>query len=158
MERSAEISVCGQYRYALRRIWDSNEPSVLFIALNPSTADAHLDDSTLRRCIKFAATWGYGGVTMANLFAFRATSPKVLRRVADPVGPENDMWLDELTTAAKAVVAAWGNLGRLHDRAAIVSRRLGKLYCLERTVSGAPKHPLYVRGTANLTAWDSLTR
>ncbi|GHX72979.1 hypothetical protein VCSRO16_3593 [Vibrio cholerae] len=73
MKNTAELSKCRKYRYALWRTWDSDKPFAMFIGLNPSTADEKNDDPTLRRCINFAKSWGYGGVCMANLFAFRAT-------------------------------------------------------------------------------------
>ena len=71
IRRNAELSACGKYRYRLSRIWDDKKPLVLFIMLNPSTADAEQDDPTIRRCIAFAKNWGYGGFMAGNLFAFR---------------------------------------------------------------------------------------
>jgi len=153
MQHHAELSACGNYRYAISRVWDSQLSRVLFICLNPSTADADLDDPSLRRCIRFAQAWGYGGVVMGNLFAFRATRPRVLSDVQDPIGPENDRWLTRLRAASEVAVAAWGNRGALQDRARIVTARPGKLYCLGRTASGAPRHPLYVSGTTQLQNW-----
>jgi hypothetical protein len=150
----AEISVCGNYRYALRRGWNGGLPPILFIGLNPSTADAELDDPTLRRCRSFAQSWGYGTVVMANLFAYRATNPRVLRQVLDPMGPDNDHWLARLRDETEIAVAAWGQHGDLHGRGQLVAERLGKLYCLGRTRTGAPRHPLYVRRTAELLPWS----
>lgn len=155
VQRGAVISECGNYRYAITRLWDVQIPGLLFIGLNPSTADADSDDPTLRRCMRFAESWGYGGVIMANLFAFRATNPGVLRQVPDPVGPDNDHWLGRLRAETELAVAAWGHSGTLHDRAHSVAGRLGKLYCLGRTKTGAPRHPLYVRGTAQLLEWTA---
>ena len=68
--KGAELSICRCYRYSLWRLWDTSIPSVLFIGLNPSTADEHEDDPTLSKCMQYAANWGYGGVYIANLFAF----------------------------------------------------------------------------------------
>jgi hypothetical protein len=153
VQGSAKISACGQYRYALTRTWNSRLPSLLFIGLNPSVADAGLDDPTLRKCIRFAEGWKYGGLILANLFAFRATKPAMLRQVADPVGPENDEWLTRLRTMTEVAVAAWGHHGGLYDRAQIVTARLGKMYCLGRTKAGAPRHPLYVPSSAVLLEW-----
>jgi hypothetical protein len=153
MECGAEISGCGLYRYALWRIWEPTRPRALFIGLNPSTADASADDPTLRRCMAFARGWGFGGVALANLFAFRSTSPRVLRQVADPVGPLNDEWLHRLRSEVDRAIAAWGNHGRLLGRAAEVAGWLPGLECLGRTVRGAPKHPLYVPGTTGLQGW-----
>jgi hypothetical protein len=92
---------------------------------------------------------------MANLFAFRATSPRVLTQVSDPVGPMNDYWLDRLRNEVDHAVAAWGNHGRLLGRASEVSRRLRRLECLGCTVKGAPRHPLYVHGTKSMETWTA---
>ena len=89
--QSADFSACGTYRYALRRIWLPAAPQVLFIGLNPSTADEKSDDPTIRRCLGFARSWGYGGLIVANLFAYRATAPSALREARDPIGPLNDL-------------------------------------------------------------------
>ena len=153
MERDAHISACGKYRYALERIWDRELPTVLFIGLNPSVADGKVDDPTLNRCMRFGRAWGYGAVVMGNLFAFRATNPKELTRVSDPVGPENDEWLMRLRSGVELAVAAWGYRGALHDRAARVAESMGKLHCLGTTRSGAPRHPLYVRAVTRFVPW-----
>ena len=97
MKSGAELSEDQdrKYRYALWRIWDENKPYVLFIGLNPSTADETKDDPTVRRCIGFTQSWKkYGGVYLANLFAYRATNPRELEVVADPIGPGNDECVD----------------------------------------------------------------
>lgn len=78
--QSADFSACGTYRYALRKIWLPAAPQVLFIGLNPSTADEKSDDPTIRRCLGFARSWGYGGLIVANLFAYRTTAPQLCVR------------------------------------------------------------------------------
>ena len=142
----------GVYRYLLWRKWDRSRPSVAFVLLNPSTADATADDPTIRRCIGFARGWGFGGMEVANLFAFRATTPRLLGSAIDPVGPENDRHLRELAARAEHVVVAWGNGGALFGRAAAVLPLFEgrELYCLGVTKAGAPRHPLYVRGDSEL--------
>ena len=139
----AELDSDRKYRYALWRIWDEEKPWVLFIGLNPSTADEAVNDSTLNKCIHFAASWGYGGVYMANLFAYRATDPAIMKRAEEPVGNENDAWLDRLCKEAGLVVAAWGNDGGHLGRSDIIRARYGDLKCLHMNASGEPAHPLY---------------
>ena len=92
MERSANFSRCRRYRYALWRRWAPGDDYGLLVGLNPSTADHRRDDPTIRRCIGFARDWGYSGLCVANLFAFRATYPRDLFAADDPVGPRNDAW------------------------------------------------------------------
>ena len=87
MERSANFSRCRRYRYALWRRWAPGDDYVLLVGLNPSTADHRRDDPTIRRCIGFARDWGYSGLCVANLFAFRATYPRDLFAADDPVAP-----------------------------------------------------------------------
>lgn len=139
----AAFSDCRRYRYALWRSWDEALPRVMFIGLNPSTADENKDDPTLRRCMGFARAWGYGSVGNGNLFAYRATDPKAMLAAPDPVGPDNDRWLRRLAEEADLVVAAWGNHGIHLGRSAAVSELLPKLHCLAVNRSGEPAHPLY---------------
>ena len=151
MKSSALISRCGHYRYWLKREWDDQRPPCVFVGLNPSTADAQRDDPTLRRCIGFAQDWGFGGLTLVNLFAFRATDPAVLKKVQDPIGPRTDYWLRRICGETADIIAAWGNMGAMAQLGARpvrrdqwFERRFGPLLCLGTTQSGAPRHPLYV--------------
>jgi hypothetical protein len=149
---AAFISRCGTYRYALWRRWGP-EPQVLFVMLNPSTADGRNDDPTIRRCIGFAMSWGFGGVAVGNLFAFRTPSPGVLRQASQPVGRSNDRWLQRLAAESSRVIAAWGNHGSLMDRDEQVCALLGPLYVLSLTQRGQPRHPLYVPASARSSLW-----
>jgi hypothetical protein len=148
----AVISDCGRYRYVLTRRWDSAAYALPIIMLNPSTADASIDDPTIRRCIGFAKREGFGGITVTNLFAFRATSPADMKAAADPYGPDGSKWLERALAFASEerlpVLAAWGTHGgfRERDQSLIISARGwdARLVCLGTTKGGYPKHPLYV--------------
>ena len=142
----AEFSDCGRYRYKLWRKWDGARPAVMFIMLNPATADAARNDPTIRRCIGFARDWGYGGVRVGNLFAWRTPYPEVLRSVADPIGRDNDDALHEMADGAALVVAAWGVHGAWRGRADAVRQQFAhRLHALGLTKSGEPAHPLRLR-------------
>jgi hypothetical protein len=147
MKSSAILSSCGAYRYALRRTWDASQPVVLFIGLNPSTADAENDDATSRVCIGYARAWGFGTLLIGNLFAYRSREPAALRQVADPVGPVNDMHLERLQSKASLVVCAWGEAGALRDRDRHVLDLIARPHCLVQLKSGRPGHPLYKRAS-----------
>lgn len=150
IDYGAEFSPCELYRYSLLRQWQAGPDMCMFIGLNPSTATATTDDPTIRRCIRFAHSWGYDGLFMANIFAFRSTDPGRLRREIDPIGPDNDCHIQAMMAKSGLIIAAWGNHGILHDRAAAVRQLLpaGKrLHCLGRNQSGEPKHPLYLAKT-----------
>ena len=95
-----------EFRYSLDRTWNSDIDRVLFIMLNPGTADAKVDDATIRRCMSFTARWGKGGIVVGNLFTLRSTNPKELFGHRDPVGPEDDGHLERLAGECEAVVAA----------------------------------------------------
>jgi hypothetical protein len=157
MKMDACISGCGTYRYALWRCWGSG-PQVLFVMLNPSTADHQHDDPTIRRCIGFAARWGYGAVAVGNLFAFRTPSPRVLKRAACPVGRANDRWLQRLAAESSCVIAAWGNEGTFLGRDAQVRDLLKPLHALALTRQGQPRHPLYLPSGLKPALWHSSPR
>lgn len=144
MTGDAVISSCGQYRYVLSREIGSFGLDVVFVMLNPSTADATLNDPTIRRCMDFARQFGAKQLTVVNLFALRATDPKVLRSHPDPVGPENDKYIDAAISSADLSIAAWGTHGVLNGRESEVAGRYPNLRCLGITKDGHPKHPLYL--------------
>jgi hypothetical protein len=162
--RGAVISEDGVYRYSLVRrwAWGLDVRPAHFIMLNPSTADAELDDPTIRRCVGFARALGCGGIVVANLYAYRATRPADLWRAADPVGPRNDHILRELAARTAAtgapLIAAWGARVRpdrveavLHLLEAAGARDL--LTALGVTKDGAPRHPLYLPSSARPEQW-----
>lgn len=145
-EPAAIISADSQYRYLLKREWGQSGKKIVFIGLNPSTADATNDDPTIRRCVRFAKAWGGTSLWMINLFAFRSTDPRGLLSATDPIGPENDVWLDRIIRMSDLTVAAWGNNGKLRNRGLIVEQRFaGSLHMLGMTDKGEPRHPLYIR-------------
>jgi len=145
LDAGAELSKCRRYRYSLWRLWDSSKPYVLFVGLNPSTADEYEDDPTLSKCMQYATNWGYGGVYMANLFAFRATQPEDLFKADKPIGDKNDDWIRRLNNKVAMTVAAWGNHGLFMGRSSDVKPQLKSLYFLKLNKTGEPAHPLYLR-------------
>lgn len=140
------FSTCRTYRYTLWREWIGGDGYAMFIGLNPSTADESTDDPTIRRCIAFAKSWGYAGLCMANLFAFRATDPKAMLKASDPVGPDNDSYLQRLSQGAGVVIAAWGAHGTHNGRDRTVRALITNLHYLRLTKDGHPGHPLYLPG------------
>ena len=135
---SATADISGDYRYSLTRVWDEALPTITFVLLNPSTADAQQLDPTLRRCVSFAKREGYGGMVILNLYAFRTKSPKLMKAAADPVGPENDR---VLAGATGTVVAGWGNIAD-PERVAQAVALLPPLHALGINEGGQPTHPL----------------
>ncbi len=152
LQSNAIISDCGLYRYRLSRLWDRQAGQVVFIMLNPSTADAEKDDPTIRRCMGFARAWGFGGIDVVNLFAARCTDPDELRNFADPIGPDNDAHLYEAARYGKRFVAAWGahEVGQRSEQVLAIFRSFGQVECLGLTKQGRPRHPLYARGDSRL--------
>jgi hypothetical protein len=149
MDRDALFDPTGNYRYLLRRIWDGYGPLIVFVMLNPSTADAYRDDPTIRRCMGLSRSWGFGRLEVVNLFGFLTPYPRTLTTIPDPIGPENDAHMLEAVTRGEAVVAAWGNAGAILDRGPDVLPHLARtarapLQCLGLTRAGHPRHPLYV--------------
>ncbi|MCW8886615.1 MAG: DUF1643 domain-containing protein [Motiliproteus sp.] len=137
------FSPCGEYRYLFKQQWDQSKPWVMFIGLNPTEIDPIKLNATLRRCIVYAKDWQYGGICMANLFAALAATPEILRTHPDPVGTDNNHWLEKLSGEAGLIIAAWGNDGCYLDRGQDVRKQLNNLHCLKINQSGEPAHPLY---------------
>ena len=149
IQRSADLSPCRTWRYTLKRMWDDSKPVVMFILLNPSTADETEDDPTLRRGMGYARDWGCGGVTFCNLFAVRTPDPKIMKRAQDPVGSKNDHWIVRQAKTAWKIILAWGAHGgyRGRDSEVVHLLRHYDLYCLGLTKQGHPKHILYLSRT-----------
>lgn len=156
----AVISECGLYRYRLWRRWGPG-PQVLWIMLNPSTADAYTDDPTIRRCAGFTRAWGCDGFEVVNLFARRATNPRSLHRLADPYGPLNAHQLRISTADQWAhIVAAWGAAAAampidLWGAEGNIRYLVDTIECLGTTKAGHPKHPLYLPKNTSLRPWSS---
>ncbi len=142
------ISSCAKYRYTLVRQWQPGNHCLSWILLNPSEADATLDDPTIRRCKAFAQRWGYDGIHVANLFAWRDKDRSQLRKVSDPVGPENDRYILDVARSSDKVILGWGESGRLLGRSEAVIKLLFDAgitpYALAVNKSKAPRHPLYI--------------
>ena len=153
IERTATFSPCRTWRYSLWRRWAPGDYA-MFIGLNPSTADETQDDPTVRRCIRYAQSWGYGALYMTNIFAFRATDPRVMKRFDDPIGPKNDTALIRLSADAGIVIAAWGTHGEHLGRVDAVRRFLHRMHVLKLTKGGHPCHPLYLKADLKPQHWD----
>jgi hypothetical protein len=143
MKRDAVISKCGKYRYSLVREWDESKGKVLFIMLNPSIADAEVDDPTIKRCISFSKNWGYGGLMVANLFAYITPYPKELFAYKYPEGNNNRKYIEQMMRKCEIVICAWGkNQGSPPE----YLKKLSDLYYLKLLSDGKTAgHPLYLK-------------
>jgi hypothetical protein len=143
----AVLSPCEKYRYELWREWDKSKPCVMFVMLNPSTADALKDDPTIRRCMNFAKNWGYGSIKVGNIFAFRSSNPKDLKVPSTELdyfhADQNAQYLNKMAYESKTVICAWGNPPI--DFVSPLSG-LSKLCHLGLTKKNNPRHPLYLKG------------
>lgn len=156
--------ILGEHRLWLSRAWGAQpaERFVLWVMLNPSTADAEIDDPTIRRCIGFTRSWGYDALVVVNLYSLRTPDPRAVWRHPKPVHLLNDAEIDRLARVADRVVAAWGAAGgarfALEERAARVTEivsRYRPLVCLGTSLGGAPRHPLYVRADVAVEPWPA---
>jgi hypothetical protein len=145
IEKGAVLSSCKTYRYQLWRIWDDTKPKVMFLMLNPSTADANEDDATIRKCTRYAARWGYGGFYVGNLYGFRSKDRSVLKSVLNPIGKDNEMNLLELSKKCDKIVCAWGNEEGRPERIFSKFKNLHYLK-INKDKENSPSHPLYLNG------------
>jgi hypothetical protein len=145
----AIFSDCKSYRFVLERTWDYDGLGLLFIMLNPSTADEIKTDPTIERCERRAKALGFGSLRVCNIFAYRATDPMVMKSVEDPIGgEENDSWIRACSTWSDVIICAWGCHGSHRGRGEQVESMLREsveaAFHLGINKGGAPKHPLYV--------------
>lgn len=154
VDKGAAFSDCRKYRYALWRIWDENKPMVMFIGLNPSTANEHTDDATIRRVQSFARQWGFGGVYMCNCFAFISTNPDDLKDFGNTA--QNDFWLYQCEKKCSQITFAWGNFDIVKEvgRDVELTAMFPNSKALIKNKNGSPRHPLYVPSTVKLVEWQ----
>lgn len=154
MNSGAQFSECRKYRYALWRIWDSSKPAVMFIGLNPSTADETANDPTIKRVISITKNLGYGGVVMCNCFPFISTNPANLQDSGNL--DLNNITLIEWGRYCKDVVFAWGNfkivIATGRDKA--LFRQFPNAMALHINANGSPKHPLYCKQSSQLVKFN----
>lgn len=154
----ADFSECGLYRYNLTRTWDKSGPTFTYIGLNPSYANEEKNDNTTTRNLKRAIETGAGSYIAVNLFAFIATNPKNMKAAAEPVGPRNESAIIDAVQKSKWVLLGWGVHGVHRERNIEVIEMLRpygrRLYYLEMTKDGHPKHPLYIRAKEDLKPFD----
>lgn len=163
VDKTAVLSACHKYRYQLTRHVNSGGKMFGFIGVNPSTADARVEDHTTKKWLGFVQRWGGKGYHTVNLFAFRATNVEELANVTDPVGAENDRYIDDFIRTCDVLVPCWGSLAKVpkqhRERAADVLSRLRKsgkpVHHLGLTRGGQPKHPLLLPYNAELRRFIS---
>ncbi len=158
MIKSAELSSCNLYRYQLGRHWgEAHSNNIMAICmLNPSTADATVDDATIRRCISFAKREGCDGLEVVNLYAFRSKDPAVLLKTPERVGPMNDAHLRMIAEHKPFVLCAWGTNAerwRVAQVAHIFIDAGCWLGCLGTNQDDSPRHPLYISKSQPIVAW-----
>ena len=160
----AVFSPCRKYRYELwRHLPVPGGMTIAFIGLNPSTADETTDDRTVAKCWRWAEKWGFRHFCMLNIFAFRATDPKVMFAEPSPVADQlhsdaNDRAIEDVCMRADVVVAAWGAHGNHHQRDVFVRHlilkpMMHKVHHLGLTKDGLPRHPLYLKNDIELQHW-----
>lgn len=154
---SAIYSNCETYRYALTRVWDDALPRLLYVMLNPSKATEAQNDPTIERCQRRATQLGFGGFCATNIFALRETDPAVMRRHPAPKGPDNSAIVLREASTADMILCAWGTHGAHQDQGALLETHLRQaghqLHTLGLTKHGHPRHPLYIRYTAQPMPW-----
>jgi hypothetical protein len=159
LENACHFSPDRRHRYSLVHRWNPlfGERLILWIGLNPSTADERQLDPTLTRIASFSKREGFDGFWMGNLFGLRTPYPEEMMAAPDPVGPGNNAALLEAARVCEKVVVAWGVSGVFQSRAEEVVQLLAghKLWCLGTTKDGHPRHPLYVAAAQPLVRWPA---
>ena len=149
-DNGAEFSECRKYRFALWRIWDKSKPLVMFIGLNPSTANEDTDDPTIQSVIRIAKNNGYGGIYMMNCFSYISTDPDKLYDCSGWI--ENEKHLKEIASKCNEVVFAWGNFKVVQKLGVdyLLFRMFPNAKCIMKNKNGSPGHPLFKKGITRL--------
>lgn len=150
----AQISQDQCFRYRLIRVWDEALPEVAFILLNPSTADSNTDDSTVKRCVGYAKNWGYGSLSIYNLYAYRATDSRDLKKQGYPIGEEYDAILRDLELSNIDIIAAWGDGDQLARVVKVMELIHRPVQCLAYNKNGMLHHPLRLPKDIHPKRWD----
>jgi hypothetical protein len=154
VNRGASFSYCRKYRYALWRIWDETKPLVMFIGLNPSTANENENDPTIRSVQRISKANGYGGFYMMNCWAYVSTDPEKLRdhRWNELICEWNDNMLTTIKARCKDVVFAWGSFSIVSEtgRDKELLEMFPNAKALFINKNGSPKHPLFCKSDTKL--------
>ena len=157
IDRSAVVD--GPYRYLLSRTWWRYHGTwrMTYVMLNPSVADAQIDDQTIRQCMFFAYRAGAGGMDVVNLYSLISTDPKALEQHVDPVGPKTHAYWEKPLRHAGLVVAAWGSHKMATDDRVrdLLNHARRPLFCLGTTKDGAPRHPSRMAHTTQMMDWHA---
>lgn len=159
---SAILSSCGGYRLRLERDLEQPGPTVAIFGVNPSTADATINDQTIRKDMGFGRKLGWGRIIKGNKFAYRATDVRELAKAFDPIGADNDKHIEQIMRDADKHVMAWGPLTKLPKRlrrrwleVLMIADRVGcPLYCFGTANDGQPRHTLMLAYETPLTVWS----
>jgi hypothetical protein len=144
-----QAAVDGNYRYTLYRRWEPKGPVILWVMLNPSTADDKVEDATIRRCIDFSNRWGYSAMYVGNLNPYRSTNPKLVEEMDEHIALTNTNHLLMMRQLSDKVVCAWGTMGLIKPPAFLGTNT----WHLGLTKEGYPKHPLRLSKETTLTQW-----
>ena len=166
VQRSATISADGLYRTDLTRVWstDPERGMAAWVLCNPSKADGQVDDQSVRKGVGFTRRWGFSSMIWLNFWSFRSTDPWALLKATDPIGPDNDRAFRRVLPLASRIIFAWGDVAaklpifkarlpgvlRLCDTDGLYK---GRVFCLGRTSSGNPRHPLMLPYSTKLEAF-----
>lgn len=156
------MSECGRYRYWLGQSWGrapAAYPTITFVMMNPSTADAERDDATMRACRRIAQHHGFLRLGVVNVMGFRATAPADLLRAEDPAGPLNALHARiHLSQTVGPIVCSWGQVHKRlarHEMAMVAllaqPEFSERLVALKIAMDGRPYHPLYQSPSTPLT-------
>jgi hypothetical protein len=155
MISGAQFSPCRKYRFALWRVWDDTKPVVMFIGLNPSTADESKPDRTVESIIRICKHNNYGGFYIVNCFPYISTDPKLLNDFTNL--EVNDYWISHIHSTCQAVVFAWGNFKVISDYG--LDKKFKTLfadaYILGLNKNGSPKHPLFCKSTTTFISYEN---
>lgn len=159
MLKSAKFNEDRTHRYYLSRIWDEKMSKMLFIGINPSTADGEKDDHTVSRLVKFCQSWGFGGFYIVNLYSFISPEPEdmidhynnLTNKMEKALHKQNMAVALRYGRICSMITFMWGAGIPNQTQADKYIRTFRDAYCFGKTREGHPKHPLFLASHTQLT-------
>lgn len=139
------VSECQKYQYLSIFEWGTKSTNPLgVVGLNPSIIKNN-KNTTISILKDLAIKEGFDGLVVSNLYGYISPNPNDLKTVKDPIGKENDIWIQYMQDICEKIICIWGNSGDNYRKETILKNINKKAYTIGFTKSGNPRHVLHTK-------------